>query len=59
MPLEGFIRLLGMTQAELPDGIGVSYVLLNEIANGRRGITHSRPLRMAKAGVRHLCPVLA
>lgn len=43
MLLEEFIRPLHMTQAELADRIGVSYVRLNEIVNGRRGITLQRP----------------
>ena len=47
--LEEFIKPLGMTQAELADRIGVSYVRLNEIVNGRRGITPSTALRLAKA----------
>ena len=49
MLLEEFIRPLGMTQAELADRISVSYVRLNEIVNGRRGITPSTALRLAKA----------
>ncbi len=53
MLLEEFIRPLGMTQAELADeladGIGVSYVRLNQIVNGRRGITPSTALRLARA----------
>src|SRR5258706_4873993 len=49
MLLEEFIRPLGMTQAELADRIRVSYVRLNEIVNGRRGITPSTALRLAKA----------
>ena len=49
MLLEEFIKPLGMTQAELADRIGVSYVRLNEIVNGRRGITPSTALRLAKA----------
>src|SRR5215467_2020963 len=49
MLLEEFIKPLGMTQAELADRIGVSYVRLNEIINGRRGITPSTALRLAKA----------
>src|SRR5579875_887241 len=49
MLLEEFIRPLGMTQAELAHRIGVSYVRLNEIVNGRRGITPSTALRLATA----------
>jgi addiction module HigA family antidote len=49
MLLEEFLKPLGMTQAELAERIGVSYVRLNEIINGRRGITPSTALRLAKA----------
>jgi antitoxin HigA-1 len=49
MLLEEFIRPLDMTQAQLADRIGVSYVRLNEVVNGRRGITPSTALRLAKA----------
>jgi addiction module HigA family antidote len=38
-----------MSQAELAELIGVSYVRLNEIVNGRRRITPSTGLRLAKA----------
>ena len=38
-----------MTQAELSDRIGVSHVRLTEIVTGRRGITPSTALRLAKA----------
>jgi antitoxin HigA-1 len=47
--LEEFLKPLGMTQAKLAKRIGVSYVRLNEIINGRRGITPSTALRLAKA----------
>jgi addiction module HigA family antidote len=49
MLLEEFIKPLGMTQTELADRMGVSFVRLNEIVNGRRGITPSTALRLAKA----------
>jgi len=49
MLLEEFLRPLGMTQAELAGRIGVSYVRLNEIVNGRRGISPSTALRLARA----------
>lgn len=49
MLAEEFLKPLGMTQAELAERIGVSYVRLNEIVNGRRGITPSTALRLAKA----------
>ena len=49
MLLEEFIKPLGVTQTQFADRIGVSYVRLNEIVNGRRGITPSTALRLAKA----------
>jgi addiction module HigA family antidote len=49
MLLEEFIKPLGMTQTQFADRIRVSYVRLNEIVNGRRGITPSTALRLAKA----------
>jgi antitoxin HigA-1 len=49
MLLEEFLKPLGMTQAELAERIGISYVRLNEIINGRRGVTPSTALRLAKA----------
>jgi antitoxin HigA-1 len=49
MLLEEFLKPLGMTQSELAERIGVSYVRLNEIVNGRRGVTPSTALRLAKA----------
>lgn len=48
MLLEDFLKPIGMTQAELADRIGISYVRLNEIVNGRRGITPSTALRLAR-----------
>lgn len=49
MLLEEFLTPLGMTQTEFAERIGVSYVRLNEIVNGRRGISPSTALRLAKA----------
>lgn len=49
MLLEEFLKPLRITQADLAKRIGVSYVRLNEIVNGRRGITPSTALRLAKA----------
>jgi antitoxin HigA-1 len=49
MLLEEFIKPLGITQADLAERIGVSYVRLNEIVNGRRGITPSTALRLGRA----------
>lgn len=49
MLLEEFLRPLGVTQTEFAARIGVSYVRLNEIINGKRGIIPSTALRLAKA----------
>jgi antitoxin HigA-1 len=49
MLLEEFLKPLQLTQAELAKRIGVSYVRVNEIVNGKRGITPSTALRLAKA----------
>ena len=48
MLLEEFLRPLEMTQRDLADRIGVSYVRLNEIINGRRGVTPDTALRLEK-----------
>jgi addiction module HigA family antidote len=37
-----------ITQRELADGIHVPYQRINDIVNGRRGITPSTALRLAK-----------
>lgn len=49
MLLKEFLVPLGISQKEFADRIGVSYVRLNEIVNGRRGVTPSTALRLAKA----------
>lgn len=48
MLLEEFIRPMGMTQKELADSIKVPYQRVNEIINGKRGITPGTALRLAK-----------
>ena len=48
MLLEEFLKPMGMTQRELADKINVPYQRVNEIINGRRGITPSTALRLAK-----------
>ncbi|HYW10820.1 MAG TPA: HigA family addiction module antitoxin [Longimicrobium sp.] len=48
MLLEEFLQPLGMTQAELAKRIGVSYVRVNELVNGRRGITPDTALRLSR-----------
>jgi addiction module HigA family antidote len=48
MLLEEFLRPLGITQRELADSIHVPYQRINELSNGRRGVTPSTALRLAK-----------
>ncbi|MDB9417234.1 HigA family addiction module antitoxin [Microcystis aeruginosa] len=45
---EEFLQPMGITQRQLADAIGVPYRQINEIVNGRRGITPSTALRLAK-----------
>jgi antitoxin HigA-1 len=45
---EEFLDPMGITQRQLADAIGVPYQRINEIINGRRGITPSTALRLAK-----------
>lgn len=49
MLLGEFLRSLGMTQAELAKRIRVAYVRVNELVNGKRRVTPSTALRLAKA----------
>lgn len=48
MLLEEFLRPLGVTQRQLADAIQVPYQRVNEIVNGRRGVTPSTALRLAR-----------
>ena len=48
MLLEEFLKPMGLNQRDLADGIRVPYQRINEIVNGRRGITPSTALRLAK-----------
>jgi addiction module HigA family antidote len=48
MLLEEFLRPHGMTQIELAERIRVSYPRVNEIINGKRGITPDTALRLSK-----------
>ena len=48
MLLEEFLNPLGLTQRELADGIHVPYQRINELVNGRRGVTPHTALRLAK-----------
>lgn len=48
MLLEEFLNPMGLTQRDLADNIHVPYQRVNDIVNGRRGITPSTALRLAK-----------
>lgn len=46
--LEDFLKPLGMTQTRLAQLIGVHYPRVNEIINGKRGITPDTALRLSR-----------
>src|SRR5215208_4122851 len=46
---EEFLEPLGMTQVGLAERIRVPYVRVNELVNGKRRVTPSTALRLAKA----------
>lgn len=48
MLVEEFLKPNGLTQRDLADAIHVPYQRVNEIVNGRRGITPRTALRLAK-----------
>ncbi len=48
MLLEEFLIPMGLTQRDLANNIHVPYQRVNDIVNGRRGITPSTALRLAK-----------
>ena len=48
MLLEEFLMPMGLTQVELANAIGVPYQRINELVNGKRGVTPSTALRLAK-----------
>lgn len=45
---EDFLVPMGVSQSELAEGIRVPYQRINEVINGKRGITPSTALRLAK-----------
>lgn len=49
MLLEEFLKPLGVPQTEFAERIRVSYVRLNAIINGRRGVTPNTALRLEQA----------
>ena len=48
MLLEEFLKPMGIAQKELAKAIHVPYQRVNEIINGRRGVTPSTALRLGK-----------
>lgn len=48
MLLEEFLEPMGLTQKELADAIHVPYQRVNELVKGKRGVTPSTALRLAK-----------
>jgi addiction module HigA family antidote len=48
MLLAEFLQPMGLTQRQLAAGIHVPYQRINEIVNGKRGITPPTALRLAK-----------
>lgn len=48
MLMEEFLKPMGLTQRELADGIHVPYQRINDLVNGRRGITPSTALRLGR-----------
>jgi len=48
MLAEEFLRPMHITQRELADAIHVPYQRVNELINGKRGVTPSTALRLAR-----------
>jgi len=48
MLLEEFLKPLGITQTAFARQLGVSFPRLNEIINGKRGVTTDTALRLAQ-----------
>ena len=48
MLLEEFLRPMELTQRELATAVHVPYQRINELVNGKRGMTSSTALRLAK-----------
>ncbi len=48
MLLEEFLKPLGITQTAFAHQLGVSFPRLNEIINGKRGVTTDTALRLAR-----------
>jgi len=48
MLLAEFLEPMKLSQRDLANGIGVPYQRVNEIVNGRRGVSPATALRLAK-----------
>ena len=48
MLVEEFLKPMGLTQRDLADAIHVPYQRINELVNGKRGMTPSTALRLEK-----------
>jgi len=48
MLLEEFLKPMNLSQRDLANGIQVSYQRVNELINGKRGVTPGTALRLAK-----------
>ncbi|MCG3212621.1 MAG: putative HTH-type transcriptional regulator YbaQ [Anaerolineae bacterium] len=48
MLLEEFLKPMGLTQRELAESIHVPYQRVNEVINGKRGMTPATALRLEK-----------
>lgn len=48
MLLEEFLKPMGLSQSDLAGGIRVPYQRVNELVNGKRGVTPATALRLAK-----------
>jgi len=48
MLLEEFLVPMGITQRDLADAIHVPYQRVNELVNGKRGVTPSTALRLSR-----------
>ena len=48
MLVEEFLKPMGLNQRDLATAIHVPYQRVNELVNGRRGVTPSTALRLAK-----------
>lgn len=46
--LEEFLKPMGITQSALADAIGVTFARVNELINGKRGITPDTALRLER-----------